>query len=47
MFVVAILDDKDSIDRAEYLQELVDLNLIEKKFGHHYLTALGRVVSLL
>ena len=47
MFVVAILDHKASIDREEPLQELVDLKLIEKRFGHHYLTTLERVVSLL
>ena len=47
MFVVALLDHKASIDQAEHLQELVDLKLIEKRFGHHYLTALERVVSLL
>lgn len=32
---------------AEHLQELVDRKLIEKKFGRHYLTPLGRIVSLL
>lgn len=32
---------------AEHLQKLVELKLVEKKFGRLYLTSLGRVVSIL